>query len=348
MRILHLYRPRLPSERAQSVQVLRTCHALALAGHQVTLLADRGDDSDGMWSRMGLTPTPGLSVQIAPVQHPGLAGLWFRRSLSRWWNGAPGIILARDKQRLIEAIAKHGKGQHRILLETHELDSIQPDGSLDSKRHALESECLAVSDGLVANCGGTLAAWQDHHALSIPTWVCHNATHVLSTDMKHSTDCVLVLGSMRSNKGVTTVLEAVQNISTPFRWVGGTGEERERYGPDPALEPPVPHSTIEHTLSQASVLLLPLGDNRFSHRFTSPLKLWDYLATDRPIVAAKTKAVDEICRKASTEVFLYEPDNPASIQQAIADALRAPPREPYRRPWAMRANELTQIMQEIA
>ena len=103
MRILHLYRPRLPSTRAQAIQVIRTCHALAQLGHDVTVLADRGHEPDMLWKRMGLPPLPSLDVQIAPFRHPGMAGLWFRWRLRQWWSGPPGVVLARDKRRLLSA-----------------------------------------------------------------------------------------------------------------------------------------------------------------------------------------------------------------------------------------------------
>jgi glycosyltransferase involved in cell wall biosynthesis len=193
-----------------------------------------------------------------------------------------------------------------------------------------------------------LAAWKRHHHVNIPTQVCHNATHVeFSHDAEHA-EGVLVLGSMRDNKGIDAVVKAGQYLSTRFRWVGGTEEERKRYGNSVTLEAAVPHAAIEDTLNQAAVLLLPLGDNPFSHRFTSPLKLWDYLATDRPIVAARTDAIDEICTHTSSHVFHYEPENIDSIQHAIHSALQAPPRTPFRRTWSTRANELTQMMYAIS
>jgi glycosyltransferase involved in cell wall biosynthesis len=348
VRVLHLYRPRLPSTRAQAIQVLRTCHALAKADHEVTLIADRGEVPNALWDRMGLQPTPGLHVRLAPIRHPGLAGLWFRRELAQWWKGEPGIVLARDKRRLLNAIRAHGKQRHRILLETHELDSLRPNGALDAETFRIEEDCLNVSDGLVANCGGTLAAWKHHHQVNIPTQVCHNATHVkFSHDAEHA-EGVLVLGSMRDTKGIDAVVKAGQALSTRFRWVGGTEKERKRHGNSVTLEAAVPHAAIEDILKQAAVLVLPLGNNPFSHRFTSPLKLWDYLATDRPIVAARTDAIDEICSHTSSHVFHYEPENIDSIQHAIHSALQAPPRTPFRRTWSTRAKELTQMMHAIS
>ena len=113
MRIFHLYRPRLPSLRAQAIQVLHACHALAARGHTVTLLADRGSTGspEEALSIMGLRPIDGLDLRIAPTSQPGLAGLWFRASLARWWAGAPGLVLARDKRRLQAALASARRKQ---------------------------------------------------------------------------------------------------------------------------------------------------------------------------------------------------------------------------------------------
>ena len=129
MNIFHLYRPRLPSSRAQSIQVLRTCHALASLGHTVTLLADRGEQPKLLWKKMGLQPHPNLHLHVAPVRHKGMAGLWFRHMLSRWWNGVPGVVLVRDKRRLMQAVKTHGIQNHRIVIEAHELDSGVLEGS---------------------------------------------------------------------------------------------------------------------------------------------------------------------------------------------------------------------------
>ena len=125
MRVLHLYRPRLPSLRAQAIQVVHACHALARLGHEVTLIADRGTADAtpvSVLAAFGLTPVDGFDIRIAPIRHSGLGGMWFRRVLARWWGGPPGVVLARDKRRLCAAVERHGK-RHRIVLESHELDS---------------------------------------------------------------------------------------------------------------------------------------------------------------------------------------------------------------------------------
>ena len=347
MRILHLYRPRLPDTRAQSIQVFRTCHALAEAGHEVSLFANKGPRHESLWKQMGLPPHKKFRLHVSPVRQHGLSGMWFRRCIQQWWAGEPGVILARDKLRLMHCLRKHGKGAHNIILETHELDSLHPGDQVDAKQHQLEEDCLSVADALVANCGGTLDAWREYHSVHISNHICHNASHIQIPPATADQKTVMVVGSMRETKGVKSILDAATDLDIPFRWIGGTNQERERWNNGIQLEAPVPHAHIEAVLMQAKVLLLPLGNNAFSQRFTSPLKLWDYLATDRPIVAADTPAVAEICRKFAADIFAYEPENRASIQRAILRALRAPRRSPIRRTWKQRAEELSQIMAAI-
>jgi glycosyltransferase involved in cell wall biosynthesis len=350
MRWLHLYRPRLPGSRAQSIQTLRTCHALASLGHEVTILADRGPGPNPV-AGMGIDVPPNLHLKRAPIRHPGLAGLWFRWNLKRWWNGSPGVIIARDKRRLLTAIEQYGLREHRLVLETHELDSqISTDQRNDW--FAIEQQCLAHADALVANCGGTLAAWKTHHEFQNQSMgVVHNATHINDENIEppRVPPHILILGSMRPNKGVQFILNTAPRLPCPLHWVGGTAAERadaDNSG-HVVLKPPVAHEDIATTLGKASVLLLPLGENPFSQIYTSPLKLWDYLATNKPIVAANTPAIMEISRLTGASFHLYKPEDEQSLQQAVRSALQAAPRSPYKRPWMDRAQELVDIVEAI-
>jgi glycosyltransferase involved in cell wall biosynthesis len=155
---------------------------------------------------------------------------------------------------------------------------------------------------------------------------------------------------MRLNKGVRFILNSVGSLPCPVHWVGGTAAERAESGDvdNIVLSPPIEHSQVEARLSNASVLLLPLGDNSFSRRHTSPLKLWDYLATNRPIVAADTPAVTEIAAITDTRFFLYTPEDQQSLNNAVEAALSAPPRLPFRRTWHERAMELSSIAETLS
>ncbi len=355
MRILHLYRPRLPSLRAQAIQVTHACHALASRGHQVTLLADRGGPGGPAeaLAAMGLSAVPGLDLRIAPMAHSGLAGLWFRASLSRWWAGAPGLVLARDKRRLQSALRLLKPGRHRILLETHELDSaLEREAKRPPASEALERWLLPRIDALVANCGGTLAAWEEAYgdALPAPRRACHNAVSPDRVRQAVQPDPIIrCLGSMRTYKGLPWLTRAVEDLPLPVELIGGRDDEREALGGSSRVRllPPVPYPEVPDVLARSAALLLPLQDNLFGRRLTSPLKLWDYLACTAPIIAPDLPSIQEIARLTGAPLCCYTPGDAASLRRAAEAALSSPQRAPHVRTWDARAAEIEAVIADI-
>lgn len=79
-----------------------------------------------------------------------------------------------------------------------------------------------------------------------------------------------------------------------------------------------PHEKIPVYLKAADVLILPnkKGDAN-SEFYTSPLKLFEYLASGRPIVASVLPSIGEILNE--TNAVMIEPNNP----QALAGGIKA-------------------------
>src|SRR5204862_7553625 len=59
---------------------------------------------------------------------------------------------------------------------------------------------------------------------------------------------------------------------------------------------PQPYARIPALLASADVALLPLAEGLIARCFTSPLKLFDYLAAGRPIVAVDFPTIREVLR----------------------------------------------------
>jgi hypothetical protein len=354
MRVLHLYRPRLPGQRAQAIQVLHTCHALAERGHEVTLIADRGPAPVSpalALEQLGLAEAKGLDLRIAPLSHSGAAGVWFRRELARWWKGRPGVVLARDKRRLLQAMDTHPP-RHRVILETHELDSalVADRGEDPQPILELETRCAAISHALVANCGGTLRAWEEtHDALPSLRRVSHNATSpARAREGRVERDAVIrILGSARSFKGVTQLKSLSERASLPIEWIGASEGELRQATDSASVRflPAVPYREVPDVLARSRVLLLPLQNNRFGRSLTSPLKLWDYLATGTPVVAPSLPTVVEIQELSTAKLHLYRPGDASDLERALTDALEAPIRTPFLRTWDERASELEALFE---
>lgn len=349
MRIFHLYRPRLPTTRAQAIQVLHTCHALARRGHTVTLLADRvgPDDPDAMaqsadptavLAAYGLDPVPGLDLQVAPTRHPPAAGLWFRWARARW---SGDVVYARAKRYVAGTPA-----EVPVVVEAHEVDSLLAveAGRDPGPDRRLEAAVFARAAAVVTNCAGTLERLRAEHRLPAHTRVIWNATRADR-----------VVGRVRGEGrriGYTGSFKA-------WKGVEGLGAALDRCPPDVCLEvvgggtlphprarvsPAVPYGALPARLATFDVLLLPLLDNLYGRWLANPLKLWDYLATGIPIVAADLPTVREV---AGDRPFYYQPGDAESLARAVGRALAAGSSPPLVRTWDDRAAEIEALLGEV-
>lgn len=82
-----------------------------------------------------------------------------------------------------------------------------------------------------------------------------------------------------------------------------------------------PENLVKDVLDGSSALLLPLGDNMESRYFTSPMILFEYMATKIPVVAVDYPSVQGITGEHS--VFL-SPSHPQEFAFAIQEAVRHP------------------------
>ncbi len=87
----------------------------------------------------------------------------------------------------------------------------------------------------------------------------------------------------------------------------------------------VPYAEIPLYLQAADVLVLPnTARARIAREYTSPLKLFEYMAAQRPIVASDLPAIREVLRHGEN-ACLVQPDNPAKLAEGILKMLRDKP-----------------------
>ncbi len=346
MRVLHLFRPTLPSSRAQAVQVVHTCHALAVRGHDVWLFANPRKDEqniEAVLAGFGLQPLPSFHVEVAPLAWNPAASLWFRWRVGRWCDAATrdSVVYARE----LRYLGLVGE-RPRVVYEAHchERQRALEEGAEVGVTEAWERAMLARAGALVTNSGGTLAALRAAYGEALPAsqHVCHNATSpdrivALAPDTR---PLLVYAGSPRAYKGVRGLIDAVAEL--PGVQLELVGEAPDSPLPENVIATgPLPYAEVPARLARAHALILPLEDNSFGRQFTSPLKLWDYLATGLPIVAADLPTVREI---AGDRPFYYQPGDLPSMRAAIQSALAAPARPAHLRTWAQRAEELEAVL----
>ncbi len=351
-RILMLYRPELPGQRAQTIQVLHMARAFAERGFEVTVLGNRRDRTatpQAALRALGISACPGLHVQLAPARQRGVAGAWFRLQAYRWSRGQPGVVFARDLERLVDG-ATWWRDRHRVVLEVHGRTS--GDAGAPASAFDLEQAALRLAGGVVANCEGTADEWRETHggALPGPIVVQHNGTAAGRRRAPVETDGVVrAVGSLRAFKGWHTLAEAARMRGVgPIELVGG--RRTDLPGVDMlglAVREAVPFPEVPDLLASSSVLVLPLSDNRFGRILTSPLKLFDYLATGVPLVLPDLPSISHALLAAGADASgleRYQPGNAASLARAIRRARRQAPRSPVMRTWQHRADALIPLL----
>lgn len=141
---------------------------------------------------------------------------------------------------------------------------------------------------------------------------------------------VLYTGHLYSWKGAHTLAqaaEALPNVRVAF--VGGTEKDialfRGLYGRIPAIQffGHRPHTEIPLWQKAADVLVIPnTAKEDISKFYTSPMKLFEYMASDRPIVASDIPSVREIITE--EDAFFVSPDDPVELSEKLRYVLSHP------------------------
>lgn len=353
-----LYRPTAPSIRAQSIQVIHSAWALARRGHRVVLCVQGTASPRSVLEAYGLAPLPTLELIVLPSSN-SLASALYRARFLAWSlrTAGQGIALARSKRHADWAL-RWCPGRFSLLIEAHEVDSELAARAGRDRAPAwdLERRVLAGARGVIANCGGTLAQLRCAHPVLPPAVVIHNAAGEAppAVGQGQGIGCV---GSIRPYKDPQTVARAAGRTREPVVWIGPAAQEVQ------ALqglaegrivwEPPLAHRQVPQRLSRFRALLLPLSPGLFGEQLTSPLKLWDALASGVPLVAADTPAIREAAGRA------FVPYRPADADDLVAALERACSDEALRRSvlaaarlrvrrWSDRAAEIEAFADRVA
>jgi glycosyltransferase involved in cell wall biosynthesis len=146
---------------------------------------------------------------------------------------------------------------------------------------------------------------------------------------------LVYVGQLYPHKGVDLVLQALDGVPrAELLLVGGLPDDPQR----PRLEQlaaelgvrervrftgPRPYAEVPSLLAQARVALLPIAEGLVARCFTSPLKLFDYLAAGLPIVAVDFPTIREVLRDGHNGL-LVPPNDPSAMAAAVNRLLDDP------------------------
>lgn len=343
--ITYIANMRIPSERAHSVQIMKMCEAFAKNGNNITLLVpSRKTDVAG-------DPMQYYSVQHAfPIKKIWSLDLfvyaWIPRkicyhihtisfSLSLIWNRnmwKNTHIFSRDpfSSWVLSYLHKD------VTYEIHDLPSMSWfNKNLCQRVNTLITTNLWKKEQLVTyfNTDPQKIAIA-HHGVEFEKFQSTISQQEARQELGLSQEQTYILytGHLYAWKGVYTLLDATKYISnTHLLIVGGTDEDQAKVHEyikqnqlqNITLIPFQKHEKMPIYTTSADALVIPTSAQyNIGKHESSPLKLFEYLATGKPIVASDVPAIREIVSE--NEVFFFEPDNPEDLARTIQNTLANP------------------------
>jgi len=349
MKILYLADIRFPMERANGIQTIETVHALARRGVEVDLVVRRTDGrSDAACLEFfGLSQHAGLRLRRVSAPF----GKWsfiaaalglLVRARGRW-----DFVYTRD---LVLAGIALRLGTLPLIYEAHTVAAVfaeehgrlygaerVPSKAKLSRLDKRERRVARGAAGVVAITGALEKALEERHGKIAPSRVVPDGTRLPeklpALEGAHSPPRVYYIGQLYPWKGVDVLVEAIRHVNgADLVIVGGLPPEPDldrlkRLASSLSLEDrvrfrgfvPPPELPAERT--KADLLVIPLLDSTTARLFTSPLKLFEAMASGRAVVASDLPSIREVLIHEGN-ALLVPPGDARALAAAIERLLR--------------------------
>ncbi|MBI2050341.1 MAG: glycosyltransferase family 4 protein [Parcubacteria group bacterium] len=345
MRLLYITNSRMPTEKAHGLQIAKTIEALVRAGCTVRLLipsrknhiktniADFYNIQDGLMSIARVPDVVRLLQYVSESLYFPLQRVWF--ALVAFFCGLfwRGTVYSRDITASF-LLALAGK---QIVYEDH-----QPKSRFKELYEFFLKRIpkkVVVARGLV----------DEYRAMDIPeaSYVCApNGVDIAEFDavsrdaslwnrefgIKPGMPVALYVGHFYSWKGVYTIVDAAKDIRAAVVLIGGTKEDYAKVAQyvkecsisNTYLRSFTPHKEVIRFIKSADVLLLPnTAHEERSQKYTTPIKLFEYMASGVPIVASSIASFTPYLAH-NKNALLCEPDSPDDLARSVNRVMRNP------------------------
>ncbi len=355
MHILYSAFDVVPSPKGASTHITQFVRGLMGAGHTVHLMTA----SDGVLPDVGMYE--GATVtRVAPPSGAAdsflARALEFGRAVHEHVLNGPSydVVHFRSIWDGLHLVQGARVGGYATLFEVNGLPSIElkyhyprladsPEGqALLAKMRGQEAAILASCDAIVCPSDVTRTFLVSLGAPRARITVIPNGVQIDEfypsplPPRVGRTPLILYVGTLAPWQGLDGLLTALPHVlaELPVHLViVGRGRGRQlkqlakqarKLGIEEAvtLEPAVPHHAVPGRIAQADVCVAPLVYNdRNVVQGCCPIKLIEYMAAARPIVAANLPVVRELVRE-DVEALLYAPDDPADLARQLVRVLQ--------------------------
>ncbi len=327
-RLAYIAKSKIPSRHANSVQVMNMVRAFAPLVKTLDVYLPGGlgsrlrQWSGSLFAAYGRPQPANARFHFLPNGHSSARS--FEPAVLRAFHRAD-LTFTRSARVAVE-LAEHG---HAVLFESHVVTRDAEHVSLDRLVRALS---MAPTSGVV---GISQAVTEAYIQAGLPESRLFTAPDGVDLDAfapgpsgalakmfgpaVHDRPVLLYTGSLNPEKGAGFLAQAASNLNAHVVIIGGKQDEHLHFDaqcPGLFTHPCVQHKHIPALLRDADMLVMPYLPDGDLIPFMSPLKLFEYLATGKPILAADLPVLRPILRDGGN-CLLFAPGSAASLRQAI-------------------------------
>ncbi|MEO1984535.1 MAG: glycosyltransferase [Fuerstiella sp.] len=364
MRIAYLSDSTIPSRKANGIQVMNMCQAFANAGHDVTLFARPGEAIENDFHFYGVAPR--FNIVKSATIGPQRLREWFYASRTAWQLSRCGpfdLIYGRH----LPSLALAGRGRTPMIYEAHQPASLT--GRVIERqlfRRNNLTRCVFISEAL-------RTAYRKRYAqlCSVETLVSHDGTTVSLTDPELCSSTpnggrlrVGYSGSLCFGRGIEIIVGLAQKLPyLDFHFCGGSPDEvnacraRATGSHNMTFYGFLPPSHTRAWQSSMDVLLAPYQLSVPTVEWMSPLKIFEYMATGRAVIASDVTVLREVLSDGRNALLVPPNDvfawsnalqrlSDASVREALGQQALADLRSTYT--WKLRAASVLQGVLKLA
>ncbi len=351
---------RFPMERANAIQIVHTCYALANKGVKMYLLVRKTDNrtTEECLDFYGLKPCPNLHIIRLPVLNIRMHFIWNYSFYVTCFLAILFLLLCKNIKTVYTReigvmqlfLAFRKIGRYCLLYEAHSIESLEqkhrqkllfdgvsPDDKELERIARRERNVFKNVDKLIviSNSLKTIIEKQFHIRREIAVisdgTLISKKLQICFSRRPHDRN-IIYIGQLYPWKGVDILIKALKEIPDAILTiVGGLAYEEDIYRLKKLAEEIgvknrvqfkgfVPHRYIKKYLMTADVGIIPLTDNVMSRYFTSPLKMFEYMSAGVPIAASDLPTIREVLIDHENAV-LVKPGDSKDLAHGIKELL---------------------------
>ncbi|MFH0854172.1 MAG: glycosyltransferase family 4 protein [bacterium] len=329
MKFIYIVNARIPTEKAHGWQICKMCEEFSNLGADVELFAAKRNNpiKDDLYNFYGVKNNFNFrEIECGNFLNCEkwigkygfyLQSLSFLQKLLCLKIDKSAIIYSRNPE-IIWLFSLRG---FKTFYDAH---------SWPENKNRFFSLFLKNANGIVCNSQGTSLEYRKHGFKNILT--VSNAVDIENFFVKEKKDnlknkfnlpmnkkLAIYIGNLFKWKGIAVLIEAaakIKNEDIAFVIIGGNEDDLNKYK-NRALElklknikffPFQRRNLVPMFLKCADVLLLPnLSDTKESVNYTSPIKMFEYMASQKPIIASDLPSIREILN--DSNCLFVEPGN---------------------------------------